>query len=99
MCINNFGYSCTLPQYWVLSTHTPVPEELRIPGWDTDKFVYRLLNVKDVDSIDDRVVETMEIQGTIYDAYEHFKIGGDIIINQRYAKKLAPYKLSDDGTC
>ena len=57
-----------------------MPEELRIPGWDTDKFVYRLLNVRDVENIDDRIFETMEIYGTIYDAYEHFKIGDDSII-------------------
>lgn len=41
----------------------------------------------------------MEIYGTIYDAYEHFKIGDDSIIEQRYSKRLEPYKLSDDGTC
>ena len=103
------GYSYTLPQYWVLLTRKPVPEELRMPGWDTDKFIYKRLQITQLytsingdvlfnEDIEHNFKSTvLELYGNIYDAYCYYNI--DYGCYDKYREKLAPYKISDDGTC
>ena len=95
--------------------HTPVPEDLRIPGWDTDKFVYKRVEAKqlyrydmndelydesvDSDSSSEADSDIIELYGTIIDAYKYYKIVADDEVTEEYRRKLEPYKISDDGAC
>lgn len=104
-----------MPQYWVLLMRTPIPEDLRIPGWDTDKFVYKRVETKplyfydtgnelydesvDSDSSSEADSDVIELYGTIIDAYKYYKIAADDEVTEDYRRKLEPYKISDDGTC
>ena len=104
-----------MPQYWVLLMRMPVPENLRIPGWDTDKFVYKRVEAKqlyrydtndelygesvDSDSSSEADSDIIELYGTIIDAYKYYKIVADDEVTEDYRRKLEPYKISDDGVC
>lgn len=108
------GYKYTLPQYWVLLTHKPVPKCLRMPGWDTDKFVYKRIVVNSVkidnddefkcvyeSGDDDSRVEAnkiIELYGTVYDAYKYYKIS-DHKLTEKYRAKFEPYLVNKDGIC
>ena len=94
---------------------TPVPEDLRIPGWDTDKFVYKRVEAKrlyrydtndelydesvDSDSSSEADSDVIELYGTIIDAYKYYKIDADDEVTEEYRRKLESYKISDDGVC
>ena len=104
-----------MPQYWVLLMRTPVPEDLRIPGWDTDKFVYKRVEAKrlyrydtndelydesvDSDSSSEADSDVIELYGTIIDAYKYYKTDADDEVTEEYRRKLESYKISDDGVC
>lgn len=80
-----------------------------MPGWDTDKFIYKRLQIKQLhtcingDILFDESNECgykdniIELYGNIYDAYCYYNI--DYGCYEKYREKFKQYKISDDGTC
>lgn len=90
-----------------------MPECLHIPGWDTDKFVYKRTVVEYVetdnnsnenlfewseDSDNEKTSKIVELYGTVYDAYKYYKIMDDKLIEE-YRANFEPYLVNEDGVC
>lgn len=96
-------------------TRTTVPEDLRIPGWDTDKFVYKRIEAKRLyryDTNDELFDESIGSDSESSEAgINIIELYGTIIdaynyykiandeVTEEYRRKVEPYKISDDGVC
>ena len=89
-----------MPQYWVLLTRTPVPEDLRIPGWDTDKFVYKRVEAKWIyhyDTNDDLFNENSDSDSESSEAdSDIIELYGTIIDAYKYYKIVADDEVTEE---
>ena len=85
-----------MPQYWVLLMRMPVPEDLRIPGWDTDKFVYKRVEAKRLyyyDTNDELYDESVDSDSSSEADSDVIELYGTIMMHTNIIKLLLMTKL------